>query len=24
VGACYQSSAGYENPVFWIVVVTYF
>jgi uncharacterized protein YkwD len=24
VGACYQSSATYENPVFWIVVVTYF
>jgi hypothetical protein len=24
VGACYQSSANYENPVFWIVVVTYF
>jgi hypothetical protein len=24
VGACYQSSAKYENPVFWIIVVTYF
>jgi hypothetical protein len=24
VGACYQASATYENPVFWIVVVTYF
>lgn len=24
VGACFQSSATYENPVFWIVVVTYF
>lgn len=24
VGACYRSSATYENPVFWIVVVTYF
>jgi hypothetical protein len=24
VGACYQSSATYENPVFWIIVVTYF
>lgn len=24
VGACYQSSARYENPVFWIIVVTYF
>jgi uncharacterized protein YkwD len=23
VGACYQSSASYENPVFWILVVTY-
>ena len=23
VGACYQSSASYENPVFWIIVVTY-
>jgi uncharacterized protein YkwD len=23
VGACYQSSATYENPVFWIIVVTY-
>ena len=24
VGACYQSSATYQNPVFWIAVVTYF
>jgi len=24
VGACFQSSAKYENPVFWIIVVTYF
>ena len=24
VGACYQTSATYDNPVFWIVVVTYF
>jgi len=24
VGACYQSSASYESPVFWIIVVTYF
>lgn len=24
VGACYSASASYENPVFWIVVVTYF
>jgi uncharacterized protein YkwD len=23
VGACYQSSASYQNPVFWILVVTY-
>lgn len=23
VGACYQSSESYENPVFWILVVTY-
>ncbi len=23
VGACYQSSSTYENPVFWILVVTY-
>jgi uncharacterized protein YkwD len=23
VGACYQSSASYETPVFWIIVVTY-
>jgi cysteine-rich secretory family protein len=23
VGACYSSSHSYENPVFWIVVVTY-
>jgi uncharacterized protein YkwD len=23
VGACYQSSASYDNPVFWIIVVTY-
>ncbi len=24
VGACYQASATYENPVFWVIVVTYF
>jgi len=24
VGACYQASASYETPVFWIIVVTYF
>jgi hypothetical protein len=24
VGACYQTSASYDTPVFWIVVVTYF
>jgi hypothetical protein len=24
VGACYQASATYENPVFWFIVVTYF
>jgi len=24
VGACYQSSASYKNPVFWVIVVTYF
>jgi len=24
VGACYESSATYENPVFWVIVVTYF
>jgi len=24
VGACFQGSASYENPIFWIVVVTYF
>lgn len=24
VGACYQTSTTYENPVFWIIVVTYF
>ncbi len=24
VGACYRSSAHYENPVFWIILVTYF
>jgi hypothetical protein len=24
VGACYRSSASYENPIFWIIVVTYF
>ena len=24
VGACYHSSASYETPVFWIVVITYF
>jgi uncharacterized protein YkwD len=23
VGACYQSSSSYENPVFWVLVVTY-
>ena len=23
VGACYRSSATYQNPVFWILVVTY-
>jgi uncharacterized protein YkwD len=23
VGACYQSSTSYENPVFWVLVVTY-
>ena len=23
VGACYQSSASYENPVYWVIVVTY-
>jgi uncharacterized protein YkwD len=23
VGACYQSSASYGNPVYWIIVVTY-
>ena len=23
VGACYRSSSTYENPVFWILVVTY-
>lgn len=24
VGACYRSSATYDTPVFWIIVVTYF
>lgn len=24
VGACYQSSASYQNPTFWFLVVTYF
>jgi uncharacterized protein YkwD len=24
VGACYQTSASYQNPVFWFLVVTYF
>ncbi len=24
VGACYQTSKSYDNPVFWIIVVTYF
>jgi hypothetical protein len=24
VGACYRTSASYDTPVFWIVVVTYF
>lgn len=24
VGACYQTSASYETPVFWFIVVTYF
>lgn len=24
VGACYQSSTTYQNPTFWIIVVTYF
>jgi hypothetical protein len=24
VGACYQASAKYENPVFWVIVITYF
>jgi hypothetical protein len=24
VGACYEASESYENPVFWIIVVTYF
>jgi hypothetical protein len=24
VGGCYRSSASYENPVFWMIVVTYF
>ena len=23
VGACYQSSASYDNPVYWIIVVSY-
>jgi uncharacterized protein YkwD len=23
VGTCYQSSTSYENPVFWVIVVTY-
>jgi uncharacterized protein YkwD len=24
VGACYQTSASYDTPVFWIIAVTYF
>ncbi len=24
VGACYQTSKSYDNPIFWIIVVTYF
>jgi hypothetical protein len=24
VGACYRTSASYDTPVFWIIVVTYF
>jgi hypothetical protein len=24
VGACYQASATYDTPVFWVIVVTYF
>jgi hypothetical protein len=24
VGACYRTSTTYENPVFWVIVVTYF
>jgi hypothetical protein len=24
VGACYRASATYDNPVFWVIVVTYF
>lgn len=24
VGACYHASSKYENPVFWVIVVTYF
>jgi uncharacterized protein YkwD len=24
VGACYQASATYDNPIFWIIVLTYF
>lgn len=24
VGACYQASASYDNPIFWVIVVTYF
>ncbi len=23
VGACYRSSASYDNPLFWVIVVTY-
>lgn len=24
IGACYRSSGSYDNPVFWVIVVTYF
>lgn len=24
IGACFQSSSKYENPVFWVIVITYF
>lgn len=24
IGACYRSSASYQNPIFWFLVVTYF